>query len=78
MTCEEAFDFLAAFLDGELPDDTRLAFERHLAMCPPCVAYLDSYRETIALGRAACGSEAAEEVPEELVNAILAARERSS
>jgi hypothetical protein len=40
------------------------------------VGYLESYRETIRLGREACEPDGPlpEEVPEELVEAILASR----
>jgi anti-sigma factor RsiW len=76
LTCREVLDFLAAYLDGELAADARAAFERHLARCPACVSYLESYRETIRLGREAWDADGPvdEEVPEELVAAILAVR----
>jgi len=79
ITCKELVDFLMDYVENDLPPEQRAEFERHLAVCPrpPCVAYLESYRETIALGRAAMtspGPQASEAVPEELVQAILAAR----
>ena len=75
LSCREVLDFLAAYLDDGLEGGVREAFERHLARCPACVGYLESYRETIRLGRAACTDDAvAEEIPEELVDAILASR----
>jgi hypothetical protein len=46
-------------------------------VCDACVNYLDSYKKTILLGRKAFESELAaipQQVPEELVRAILAAR----
>lgn len=77
MTCRELIDFLMSYLDGELPAPRRAIFDEHLAECEDCRRYLASYRETIALGRDACASDDApvdEEVPEDLVQAILAAR----
>jgi anti-sigma factor (TIGR02949 family) len=74
MTCEEAFAFLAAYLDQELDGDTRATFEEHLALCPPCIDYLDTYKATIRLGKDACAEDAPQEIPEALVQAILAAR----
>ena len=76
MTCQELLDFLMSYLDDELPTGQRAEFDRHLGVCPACVAYLDSYRRTIALaGRlAAHESAVAAEVPEPLISAILAAR----
>jgi anti-sigma factor RsiW len=52
-------------------------FERHLAVCPSCVNYLQTYRDTIALGKAAFedpDGPAEEFAPEELVSAVLRAR----
>jgi anti-sigma factor (TIGR02949 family) len=81
LTCRDLIEFLRAYLDGELPSELRRRFEDHLDACPPCLHYLDSYRETVSLaGEAsgACGAGEAlpEDVPEELVRAILAARPR--
>lgn len=77
MTCRELVDFLLDYLEGELPDDSRRVFEAHLGECPPCQAYLDTYTETIRLGRLACRDAEASlpaDVPEQLLEAILAAR----
>jgi anti-sigma factor RsiW len=79
MTCRELIDFLLDYLEGTLAEVERARFDAHLAECPDCVAYLESYAATIRLGRAACAEPEAgppPEVPEELVRAILAARER--
>ena len=76
MNCREFTEFLMAYLDGELAEDARSSFEFHLHSCPPCVNYLESYQATVRLGRAACEEDHAlpEDVPEALVQAILAAR----
>lgn len=79
LTCKQLIDFLDGYVDGDLSPDERAEFDRHLALCPPCVAYLDGYRETVRLGRSALASgedAAPEDVPEALVTAILAARAR--
>jgi anti-sigma factor RsiW len=79
MTCEELIDFLMDYLDGLLSESERLSFEEHLAECPNCVAYLATYQQAIRLGKEACmvGDEALPtDVPEYLVQAILAARRR--
>ena len=75
LTCQELIEFLAAYVDEELSADERARFDRHLAVCPHCVDYLHGYRESIRLGKAACAD--VDDVPEELVDAILAARRRS-
>ena len=81
MTCREFVDFLMAYLELELSEDQRAIFEEHMGACPPCVAYLDSYAETVRLGRTVCRDPEGpvpEDVPEALVRAILAARSRES
>ena len=81
MTCRELADFLMDYLNEDLPDDVRAAFDRHLALCPNCVAYVKTYRTTIELGRRAFADDEADagtEVPDELVRAILAARNREA
>src|SRR5262249_37934138 len=77
VTCREFADFIAAYLSGELAPDSRPAFELHLRLCVNCQKYLAGYEETMKLGkRAFADDEAAvpDQVPEELVQAILTAR----
>ena len=81
MTCRELNEFLLAYLDDALDCERRRTFEEHLAACPPCQAYLESYKATIALGKAAfdpTDESVPANVPEELITAILAARNRKS
>lgn len=74
LTCQELIGFLAAYVDGDLTAEERVRFDAHLAVCPHCVDYLRGYRESVRLGKAAFAD--VDEVPEELVDAILAARRR--
>jgi anti-sigma factor RsiW len=75
ITCRELIDFIADYLDDTLPPASRHEFERHLSVCPSCVAYLQGYKEAIRLGRAALmKSDEPADVPESLVLAIRAAR----
>jgi anti-sigma factor RsiW len=77
MTCREVIDFLMAYVDGELAADVRSEFERHLAVCQPCVDYLASYRRTLEVERQAFAprdQETAPPIPEDLIRAILASR----
>ena len=77
--CREFVDFLMSYLDEELPADQREAFEEHIRACPPCGVYLDQYRDTVALGKTICQDPEGpvpDDVPENLVQAILAARAR--
>ena len=71
-------DFLDRYVDGELPSAMAVKFEEHLSVCDACVDYLHSYRETIRLAGEAWREDeiAIEDVPRQLIDAILAARER--
>lgn len=76
MTCRELDDFLLDYVGGDLPEDVRREFDSHLRVCPACVDYVQTYRVSIRIGKAAFAGdgEVPAEVPEELVRAILAAR----
>jgi len=78
LNCREFTEFMMAYLERELPKAQRTSFEEHIRDCPPCLAYLDSYKETVALGKRVCEleDEAPADVPEPLIQAILRARER--
>jgi anti-sigma factor RsiW len=82
MNCREFTEFLHEYLFGNLPPAERAEFDKHLDECPWCVAYLDSYRKTMALEQAALltadDAPPPADAPEELVQAILQARRRSS
>jgi anti-sigma factor RsiW len=78
MNCREFLDFLNEYLAGDLSAEERTEFDKHLAECPWCVAYLDNYRKTILLAKSSVSTSEAAKVhrhaPEELVQAILNAR----
>ncbi len=76
MNCREFTEFLDNYLARDLPEAERDVFEEHLAACPECGAYLQNYRQTMRAGRAAFAGEATPEIPEQLIQAILAARAR--
>ena len=90
LACEEVISFLFEYLSDEIAPERAREFERHLAICPSCLAYLESYRATIRLAReqtrsespVAASSTAAPlvaspaELAPELVRAILASRPR--
>ena len=78
LTCREVAAFLMAYLDCELAAEQRAGFEAHLHECDECVAYLRSYEQTIRASKQAWRDPdaPADDVPERLVRAILAARRR--
>lgn len=79
ISCREVIDFLMDYDANELPPAQREEFERHLRVCPPCVAYLNTYRKTVELEKDAygdCFCEKLGKLPDEMARAILAARSR--
>lgn len=71
-----AFRHRASFKGDALERDVRETFEAHLKACPDCHTYLAQYRETIRAGQLACKDEDVSELPEDLVQAVLAAISR--
>jgi anti-sigma factor RsiW len=43
LTCRDVIGFLLDYLEATLDEDTIALFERHLADCAPCRAYLRTY-----------------------------------
>ena len=78
ITCRELTAFLDDYLAGELDEQRVEIVRKHLAVCPDCATYLESYRRSIALGRAAvidADAPAPADVPTGLLNAIRAAQD---
>lgn len=44
--CPQMMDLLVDYLDGELDPKARDQLEHHLELCPPCVSFLETYKET--------------------------------
>jgi len=77
LTCQEVLDFLSDYVEGRLPAAEHARMDEHLAVCPPCVEYLASFQATLAACRSLRTIDLAAQLPampEELVQAILAAR----
>ena len=77
ISCEEFEDFILAYLDGEVTRRQKLVFEMHLGMCRECREYLRTYQASLQLAKdamATSDAEIPEDVPEDLVKAVLAAR----
>lgn len=65
--CDECVELLVDYLDGELPPDRAKALELHLDLCPPCVAFLNTYRGTVKAARAL----QPEDIPPELIQRLI-------
>ncbi len=81
ITCEELDGFIDDYLEDMLPARQRRIFDLHLRMCQDCRSYLDNYKKTITLSQAAFRQPQGpipEDMPDELVKAIVAARDRDA
>ena len=80
ITCGEFERFVIDYYEGELKPAQRKRFEFHMSICPMCETHFRSYVRAIELGQQLCAADernAPVELPGELVNAILAARQSS-
>ena len=81
VTCRTFVEFLVEYMSGELPEPQRDEFDGHLAACVACVAYMKTYAKTVELGKAAfqnLDAAVPDDVPEDLVKAVLASRRAGS
>jgi anti-sigma factor RsiW len=49
--CRQIAELLGDYLDGTLPRATRELLEWHIEGCPPCVAFVNTYRGTVNAAR---------------------------
>ena len=77
MTCQQLIEFIGRYRDDELSREERTEFDRHLAGCESCLAYLKTYEQTVLLAKASADDPVPDDVPESLVRAILSARSKS-
>jgi anti-sigma factor RsiW len=69
VTCRELVELVTDYLEGALPRGDRKRFERHIAACDGCTAYIEQIRLTIA----ATGELKEEEIEPAAREALLAA-----
>jgi anti-sigma factor RsiW len=79
MNCRELADFLMDYYNGDLPEDARIQFELHMSKCGSCETYFVQYQVTVKAGKIACDemSDEMKAVPEDLIKAVLAARQKA-
>ncbi len=75
LTCRDGVDLLMDYLEGLLPEPLRLDIEAHVAGCPRCVAFVESYRQTPRILRGTTGGDVPEDVAASL-RRLLAERRR--
>ncbi len=77
MKCSEFIAFVARYVESELSPEEEAIFNAHIKVCTDCLAFLDSYCTTIRLESLVFSvpddAPVPQEVPEELIQAVLAA-----
>ncbi|HEU4400563.1 MAG TPA: zf-HC2 domain-containing protein [Candidatus Polarisedimenticolia bacterium] len=65
-SCKEIVDLLSDYLEGDLPPGELEAFEAHMALCDPCVDFLESLKRTRSLVRGLREEDVPSEVHDQL------------
>jgi anti-sigma factor RsiW len=47
LECRQIAELLGDYFDGSLPRETRELIDFHIDGCPPCVAFLNTYKGTM-------------------------------
>jgi len=68
-SCQQVVELVTEYLEGGLGASERLAFERHVAICPPCRGYLSQLRRVSTVA----GTLSEDDVPERLRESLLEA-----
>jgi anti-sigma factor RsiW len=69
MSCKELVELVTDYLDGSLSWRQRRRFEKHIAACPGCTAYVEQLRTTVRL----VGTLREESIPPHTREELLAA-----
>ncbi len=80
LNCEQLEGFVVDYLENSLPVEQHEEFVKHLGQCPDCEQYIKNYQTTIRLTQSVFEEErdCAEDMPEALVRAILASRQKTN
>jgi anti-sigma factor RsiW len=65
LECRQIAELLGDYFDGSLPRETRELIDFHIDGCPPCVAFLNTYKGTM---------DATRKLPEEPIPSELKKR----
>ena len=77
LTCVEFEAFVLDYFEGTLSSGQRAIFKMHLMVCQDCQRYLAAYKRSVDMGQNVFKKPyepVPEDVPEDLVQAILAAK----
>jgi anti-sigma factor RsiW len=66
------------YMEGALAPDVRAAIEAHVAACPRCEAFIESYRHTPRIVRDATRIEMPDDLEASLIAVLRASRGRDA
>ena len=66
IVCVDGVELLMDYLEGTLPAAERELVEAHVSGCPRCVAFVESYRQTPRILRAATAAALPDDLAESL------------
>ncbi|OLB95874.1 MAG: hypothetical protein AUH30_14115 [Candidatus Rokubacteria bacterium 13_1_40CM_68_15] len=72
--CRQIAELLGDYFDGTLPRRTVELLEWHIDGCAPCIAFINTYRTTIAATRKLPGSGMPPELKKRLLQVLRAQR----
>jgi hypothetical protein len=49
--CKECIDLLHDYIEGSLDQNTSKSLKEHFEECPPCIAFMNTYKSTTTLCR---------------------------
>lgn len=75
LECRQIAELLGDYFDGTLPNHLRELLEWHIEGCQPCVAFINTYRGTIAATRRLPDAPMPIELKKRLIAFVKAARE---
>ena len=61
--CKECIDLLFDYFEGSLEQKSKNSLEEHFQDCPPCIAFLNTYKSTTLLCRDTLNQN---EIPDEI------------
>jgi hypothetical protein len=66
--CKECLDLLYDYIEGSLDKETAGSLEEHFQDCPPCIAFMKTYKKTTKICRDTLNQV---EVPDAVREALL-------
>jgi hypothetical protein len=72
VSCDVVFGLIGRWMDGEMTERDRDAYEQHLLFCPPCLAQNDKARLALAALREATTAAPGDDIRRRLAQLVQA------